>query len=124
MAVKILIVEDDRHLNMMLPLILKNKKVDWEFKNAHDGVEALEVLQTYDADLALCDLEMPRMNGLELIQRLKADPKLSRIKVAVLSSSDDENVRNQVRETGVSELWMKPIYPEILFSKISAMLER
>jgi sigma-B regulation protein RsbU (phosphoserine phosphatase) len=122
MAVKILIVEDDKNLNIMLPLILKKKKVNWEFRSAHDGVEALEVLQTYKPDLAMVDLEMPRMGGLELIRHIKADPTLSELKLAVLSASDDHELKDQVRAAGVQELWMKPIFPEILFSRITAML--
>lgn len=122
MAVKILFVEDDKNLNMMLRLILKNKKRDWEFRGAHDGLEALEVLETYKADLAVVDLEMPRMNGLELVLKIKEDPELSQCLLAVLSSSDDQSVKDQIKAAGVREIWMKPIFPEVLFSRIAAML--
>src|SRR5690348_13582479 len=70
MGTKLLIVEDDKNLNMMIQLILKNKKLDWEFRSARDGAEALEVLKEYKADLALIDLAMPRMSGVELIAQI------------------------------------------------------
>ncbi len=122
MGLKILFVEDDKNLNMMLRLILRNKKRDWEFRGAHDGVEALEILEGYKADLAVVDLEMPRMNGLELVQKIKADPKLAQCRLAVLSSSSDETIKDQVRAAGVHDIWMKPIFPDALFARIDAML--
>ena len=122
MSVKILIVEDDKNLNLMLRLVLRNNKVDWEFRSAKDGVEALEVLESYPAHVALVDLEMPRMNGIELIQRLKSDPRWSGCRLAVLTSRTDPEARTLVKNAGVDEFWLKPIYPEVLFSRISAML--
>ena len=122
MSVKILIVEDDKNLNLMLRLVLKNHKVDWEFKSARDGVEALEVLEHYAADVALVDLEMPRMNGIELIQRIKADPRRSAIRLAVLTSRTDGEARDDVEAAGVANFWLKPIYPEVLYANLKALL--
>src|SRR6185369_14080617 len=122
MSTKLLIVEDDKNLNVMIKLILKNKKLDWEFRSAHDGQEALEILKTYIADLALIDLALPKLNGAELIQKIKENPALTHCKVAVLTSSADESLKAKVRAAGVREMWMKPILPEVLFSNIAAML--
>jgi putative two-component system response regulator len=123
MSTKILIVEDDKNLNMMIQLILKNKKLDWEFRNARDGLEALEILKTYQADLALVDLALPQMDGAELIQRMKSNPALARCKIAVLTSVTDEGIKSKVRAAGVKELWMKPILPDVLFTNLAAMLK-
>jgi CheY-like chemotaxis protein len=122
MSVKLLVVEDDKNLNLMLQLILNRRKLNWEFRSARDGVEALEVLEKYPADLAMVDLEMPRMGGLELIRNIKARPEWARLKLAVLSSSDDQNLKEQVRAAGVTDIWMKPIFPEVLFSRITGVL--
>jgi CheY-like chemotaxis protein len=122
MSKKILIVEDDRNINMMAQLILKNKKMDWELRGARDGVEALEILKTYKADLVLVDLAMPKMDGAELVAQIKKDTELGHSKVAVLTATKDESLKERVRAAGVREVWMKPIQPDILFTNIQNML--
>jgi CheY-like chemotaxis protein len=121
MSKKLLIVEDDRNINIMIQLILKNKKLDWEFRSARDGVEALQILASYKADLALIDLELPKLNGVELIHKIQGDQTLSPCKLAVLTSTSNEAAKTAVRAARVP-LWMKPITAEGLFTNIAALL--
>jgi DNA-binding response OmpR family regulator len=122
MSTKILVVDDDKNQRKMIQLTLQNKNLDWEFRSAGDGLEALEVLETYKPDFVLVDLALPRMAGTELIRKMKAKPELSRCKIAVLSSISDEAVMAAVRASGVQELWMKPMLPGLLIAKITALL--
>jgi DNA-binding response OmpR family regulator len=122
MSTKILIVEDDKNINMMAQIILKNKKLDWELRGARDGVEALEILKTYKADLALVDLGLPKMDGAELVMNIRKDKELANCRVAVLTATKDESLKERVRAAGVREVWLKPIQADVLFSNIQAML--
>ena len=85
---KILIVEDDTMLRNWLSMLLSSLS-DYQLQiyEAGDGLEALEVCQTTPVELVITDIKMPRMDGLQLIQKLKeSDPE---IRTAVLSSYDD-----------------------------------
>ena len=122
MATKILIVEDDKNLNMMLKLILKNKAFDWDLQSAHNGVEALKFLETSKPDLILLDIMMPEMDGLEFAQKVKAQPQYASIKIAVLSALNDATTINRAKSVGVDDYWTKPIMPDTLTANIKRLL--
>jgi len=122
MAAKILLVEDDKNLNMMLKLILKNKKLDWELHTAHNGEEALKLLQTVQPDAAVLDIMMPGMDGIELATRMKKDPKLSRCKIAALSALGDAETKKKAQAAGIQEYWTKPILPDALVANLQKLL--
>jgi len=91
-----LIVEDDEVDIMMLRRILVEVDNDISFSIAHDGVEALELLRDESEDglanetvIALLDLNMPRMGGIEFLEQLRADDRLKELIVFVLSTSSD-----------------------------------
>ena len=67
---KILVVDDDEHIRELARVFLKNNGV--EVIEAADGVEALSVLDSVKADLAVIDIMMPKMDGWELCQEIKA----------------------------------------------------
>ena len=80
---------------------------------AADGVEALELLRS-DAiparrRLVLLDLNMPRMNGLELLRALRADPELAALPVVVLTTSDDERDKMEAYDLNVAGYLVKPV---------------
>ena len=87
---KILIVEDDQFLSKMYAK--KFQVSGFEVELAHDGQEALIKVASFVPDLILMDILMPKMNGLEALDKLKADPKTKHIPVIMstnLSTSDD-----------------------------------
>lgn len=122
MRPKILMVDDDTNHKKMVQLSLDSRNLDWEFRTAGDGLEALAVLETYRPDLALVDLALPRMAGTELIRKMKANPELAGCKIVVLSSIADESVTAAVRSYGVDDMWMKPMLPGVVLTKIKNLL--
>lgn len=95
--IHILMVEDDPADVRLTREALKNKKVHTTMSTVPDGVEAMAYLRkegTYAGmpwpDLILLDLNMPRMDGREVLAELQKDPKLSRIPVVVLTTSEGE----------------------------------
>ncbi|HEY0429661.1 MAG TPA: hybrid sensor histidine kinase/response regulator [Pyrinomonadaceae bacterium] len=104
----VLIVDDSpsvRHINSKL---IKN--AGWQGFIAKDGLEALEVLQTFvePPDIILTDVEMPRMNGYELLSSLKQSEKLRRVPVIMITSRAGEKHRQKAFDLGVSEYLIKP----------------
>lgn len=71
MTEKILIVEDDRHIVALVRYILERE--GYEVAVARDGVEGLEIVKEFDPDLIVLDLNMPRMDGVEVCRRVKAE---------------------------------------------------
>lgn len=97
-AIEILLVEDNPADVRLMVEAFKDAKVPNRLTVASDGGEALEILSRTDAhadvrrpDLVLLDLNLPRVDGREVLERMKGDPDLRRIPVVVLTSSADEH---------------------------------
>lgn len=75
---------------------------------ARDGIEALQALAEQQPDVLLVDIEMPRMDGFELVGRLRADPRLATIPVIMITSRTGERHRQRAMALGVSEFLGKP----------------
>ncbi len=86
----------------------------WSAETAVDGMDALEKLQTGCFQIIVTDLEMPRMHGYELLQEIRADPKLSHLPVVVCSSRSSEKHRRRAREAGANGYLTKPFTQEAL----------
>jgi CheY-like chemotaxis protein len=91
--ISILLVEDDPGDVVLVREAFEHNKVRNELRVASDGVYALEALRDESIplpDLILLDLNLPRMDGRELLSEIRADPRLTRIPVVVLTTSDAE----------------------------------
>lgn len=96
-TVKILLVEDDDIDVEMIHRAFKKAKISNPIVHATDGMEALKILRGVDGQekmvspyLILLDLNMPRMNGIELLEELRSDEELKSSIVFVLTTSDDD----------------------------------
>lgn len=88
---KILIIEDDRNLQEALRLKLISR--DWEVFQAFNGQEGLDKLSQEVVDVVLLDIAMPVMNGFEMLKHLRADHKLGKYKIIIISNSIYEPLR-------------------------------
>jgi len=89
---------------------------------ARDGVEAMEKLQGIVPDVMLVDIEMPRMDGFDLTRNVRADARLARVPVIMITSRTADKHQNYAREIGVSHFLGKPYQEEDLLAKISGFL--
>jgi CheY-like chemotaxis protein len=112
MSASLLFVEDDAD-DVRLTLIgFRRQKFEPEVVVAKNGQEALEILADSSRPLPraiLTDIKMPRMDGLELMRRLKGDPRLREIPVAVLTSSNHEADRREAMRLGAVRYFLKPL---------------
>jgi len=118
---KVLIVEDSLTLRELLLFSLT--KGGYDVEKARDGQEAWELLQSgLSCDLILCDIEMPRMDGLELLSKIQQDPKLSQIPVAVLTFLSEDSYKQTAIELGAKGYFIKPYTENELLDSVRRII--
>ena len=119
---RLLVVDDDESNRDMLSRRLT--RLGHQIRLAENGRDALAQLQTGSFDLVLLDLQMPEMNGYEVLEHLKADLALQSLPVLVLSASDETERVVHCIEMGAADYLAKPFDPVLLQARISACLEK
>lgn len=118
----LLVIDDSITERQTLSLIMQ--KAGHHVIQAQDGQDALEQLQQgAKVDLIVCDLEMPRMNGLEFIGITRQDPKLSHIPVIVLTSRTRDKYQRIATELGASDYLTKPYLDQDLLGAVGKNLK-
>ena len=119
----ILIVDDSPSVRRVNSNLVRN--AGWNSILAKDGIEALEIIQTFRElpDVVLTDVEMPRMDGYELLASLKRTEELSSIPVVMITSRTSEKHRQKAFDLGVSEYVSKPFEEADLIEKIKKLLK-
>jgi class 3 adenylate cyclase/CheY-like chemotaxis protein len=118
----ILVVDDDETNRAMLARRLM--RLGFAVSVAENGRLALDALRSERFDLMLLDIQMPELNGYEVLERMKADPALRDIPVIVLSASDETERVARCIEMGAEDYLPKPFDPVLLQARIGASLEK
>jgi CheY-like chemotaxis protein len=116
----ILHVDDFTSLVDYVRIVLE--RAGYRVASAKDGLEALEMAESLLPDLILMDIMMPRMTGVEVLERLKADPDLSTIPVVMLAATLLEDVIKQTLDLGAEDYWYLPLAPTKLVEGVSTVL--
>ncbi|HVM09981.1 MAG TPA: response regulator [Acidimicrobiales bacterium] len=107
--VRVLLAEDNEdHRFLTVRALSDLEGVELEIETAADGEEALDAISERRPDLVLLDIRMPKVSGLEVLRRLKADPELRSIPTVMLSSSDRSEDITEAYELGTSSYVTKP----------------
>jgi CheY-like chemotaxis protein len=109
---EILLVEDDAVDVMNVKRAFKQNKLTNRIHEARNGLEALDILRkgTLPArHLVLLDLNMPKMNGIEFLRELRADPQLKATSVVVLTTSNEDRDRIEAYQLNVAGYLLKPV---------------
>ncbi len=115
---KALVVDDSRAVRMLLVRTLK--QIGYEVQEAANGREALEVIEAGDSgvELVLADWNMPEIDGLELLKRLRSNPALSSLAVVMVTTETEIDQIAEAMEAGANEYVMKPFTQDILVEKL------
>lgn len=119
MAHTIALVDDDRNILTSVSMALEAE--GYTVRTYTDGVEALDGLDRQPADLAVLDIKMPRMDGMELLTRLR---KTTKVPVIFLTSKDDEIDELLGLRSGADDYIRKPFSQRLLIERIRAVLRR
>jgi len=112
MALNVLIVDDSAVMRRMVAKVLHMTGIELgEVHEAADGREGLDILDRHWVDLALVDINMPVMNGEEMIHRVRARPEIGDLAIVVVSSDGSSTRSKRLQEQGVRFI-RKPFTPE------------
>lgn len=114
--IRVLVVDDNPTNQKLLGFLLRAR--GYEVHTAEDGPHAIEAAARLDPALALVDIQLPGMSGLEVTERLKADPKTAAIHVVIVTASAMPGDEARAKEIGCDAYVTKPIntrtLPELL----------
>ncbi len=115
-AIRILYVDDDPILREFALVHLATETATVE--TAEDGLAGLEILERGATDLVVLDLEMPRMNGFEVLRRMREDPVHARTPVVVATGREDVKAIDQAFQDGATGFTVKPVNWRLLSYQI------
>ena len=120
MEYKILLVDNDKPITQMLKFRLSGDK--YFLIEAHDGLSAINEMRQNDISLVILDIDMPGLNGIDVLRIIKTDNKLKKIKTIILTGIIDDNVKETANELGCDAFVTKPFRASVIISKINEIL--
>jgi class 3 adenylate cyclase len=118
----LLVVDDNRVNRLLLGRALEQLGHTVTF--AENGREALEALRQRRVDLVLLDIEMPEMDGYQVLEALASDPRLRDLPVVMMSSVEEVDSVARCIEMGAEDYLFKPVNPVLLKARVGASLEK
>ena len=122
MSQQIVLVDDDRNILTSVQMALEAE--GFAVRTFPDGDEALRGLIQQPADLAVLDIKMPRLNGMELLQHLRQNATTARMPVIFLTSKDEEVDEIMGLRMGADDYIKKPFSQRLLIERIRSLLRR
>ena len=117
---RILTVDDSAAMRDLVALTLT--QAGYEVMQASDGVEALTIARGAQFDLVLADLNMPNMNGIELIRALRAEAEYRMTPILMLTTESDLAKRREGKAAGATGWIVKPFVPDQLVASLQRVL--
>jgi phosphate regulon transcriptional regulator PhoB len=122
MAQRIVVIEDEKDIVDLLTYTLR--KEGFDVRSSARGKEGLDLIRRGPADLALIDIMLPDLDGLEVCKRVRADDNLKGLPVIFLTAKGEEFDRILGLEIGADDYMVKPFSPRELVARIKAVLRR
>jgi|SRR5882724_7039497 len=116
----ILVVDDEPPILELVRFTLEDEQI--RVLEAGDGLQALETALAARPDLILLDVQMPRLDGLEVCRRLRADASLAGTRIVMLTAAGQDGDRARGLAAGADEYLTKPFSPLALFTLVRSLL--
>ncbi len=120
---KVLVVDDSAFARMVVRRSLEHTGRWSTIEEAEDGESALEQLRSGGFALVVADLNMPRLDGVALLRRIKCSPALHHITVVIVSSLVNPEREAQLQRAGAAAVLAKPVHPRSLADILSRVEE-
>ena len=116
----VLVADDEPHIGRIIKM--KLEQGPFRVTLVYDGQEALDALQReLDIDLVLLDVMMPRVTGLDVLARMRADDRLKDVPCIILTAAGQEAQQRRALSLGASEFLTKPFSPKKLFARAAEL---
>jgi two-component system chemotaxis response regulator CheY len=117
MAKKVMVVDDSRSVRLQVGTVLA--AAGYEVIEAVDGVEgAAKIAAEMDLSLVICDVNMPNMNGIEMVTLIKQDPRNAGLLVLMLTTETRGTMIAQAKAAGARGWIVKPFKPDLLLATV------
>lgn len=119
--VHVLVADDEPHIGRIIKM--KLEAGPFRVTLAYDGRQALDVLEKEpDVRLVLLDLMMPHLSGLDVLDKIRHDPRWSELPCIILTAAGQEAQHLRARELGVNEFLTKPFSPKRLYQRAAELV--
>ena len=119
---RVLLIDDEQFYFKLIRKTLK--EAEYELEYAKSGNEGLGKIPSFKPDLLIVDLKLPEIDGFEILERLRRDPKYSHIPVIVITAQDELSDKLKAFEMGADDYLVKPFQPEELVARMSILARR
>lgn len=116
----IMTVDDSASIRMMVSFSLKD--AGFEVVEAVDGIDALAKLDQHDISMVIADVNMPEMDGIQFVKKMRVHPKYKFTPVVMLTTESHESMKEKGREAGATGWIVKPFKPDQLISIVRKVL--
>jgi two-component system chemotaxis response regulator CheY len=117
---KILVVDDSATVRQQVSLALT--QAGYAVVEAADGQEGLAMLDKGDVAMVICDVNMPRMGGLDMLENLRRDPRHAAVPVVMLTTEGHPGLVERAKKAGARGWIVKPFKAELMISAVSKLL--
>lgn len=122
---QVLVVEDNKYMQLLLQNVLRMFKIR-RIMTADDGVQALDVMRTFQPDIIFCDWDMQGVDGIELTRKVRNGTESANPYVPIVMLTGHTEARHifKARDAGITEYLAKPISAEMVYERICRAVER
>ena len=119
---RVLLIDDEPFYYKLIRNALK--QANYELEYAKSSSEGLAKIPSFEPEMLVVDLKLPDMDGLQILERLRRDPKFSYVPVIVITSKDELSEKLKAFELGADEYLVKPFQPEELVARMGILARR
>lgn len=119
---RVLLIDDEQFYFKLIQKTLKEANYDLEY--AKNGTEGLSKVPTFEPDMLIVDLKLPEMDGFQILDRIRRDPKFSHVPVIVITAQDELSEKLRAFELGADDYLVKPFQPEELVARMGILARR
>src|SRR6266498_3878634 len=119
---RVLLIDDEQFYFKVLRKSLK--EAEYQLEYARSGNEGLGKIPSFEPEMLIVDLKLPEMDGFQILERLRRDPKFSYIPVIVITSRDELSEKLKAFDLGADDYVVKPFQPEELVARMGTLARR
>jgi len=119
---RVLLIDDEQFYFKLIQKKLKES--DYELDYAKSGSEGLAKISSFSPELLIVDLKLPEMDGFQILERIRKDPKFASCPVIVITGQDELNDKLKAFELGADDYLVKPFQPEELVARMGILARR